>query len=119
MLFDLQGELFFGAAPELERTFAEIRSTAQHRKVRHVLLRLKRVRNPGRVSLEQFERFLQEARRDGLRIWLAGVQPDLLGAFQRLQGDAEDFATLAAIRCIRSELSATATPREDRFYYLM
>ena len=67
-----------------------------------------------------------------VRVWLAGVQPDLLAAFQRLrfltwfpldrlfpQGSAEDSATLAAIQCIRSELSATATVREDRLYYLM
>ena len=132
VLFDLQGELFFGAAPELQRTLPHIRAVVEQRHVSHVLLPLKRVRTPDVVSLEQFEQFLKQAGQDSVRVWLAGVQPDLLAAFQRLrfltwfppdrlfpQGSAEDSATLAAIRCIRSELSATATVREGRLYYLM
>lgn len=39
LLFDLEGELFFGAATELERTFAEIRRRARQESVRHVLVR--------------------------------------------------------------------------------
>jgi sulfate permease, SulP family len=61
LLFDLKGEVFFGAAPELERTFAEIRRRAHRKAVRHVLVRIKRMRNPDVVSLEQFEQFLREA----------------------------------------------------------
>jgi sulfate permease, SulP family len=84
-----------------------------------VILRLKRVRNPDIVSLEQFEHFLKEAEADGLKVWLAGAQPDLIEAFRRLdfpswlregriflQGADEDSATLAAIRRVRAELKA-------------
>jgi len=84
VLYDLEGELFFGAAPELTRNFERIALRAKTEAIRHVLLRLKRVRNPDVVSLEQFEHFLKEAEAQGLTIWLAGVQADLLDSFRRL-----------------------------------
>ena len=118
LLYDLQGELFFGAGPELERTFKVIQERAHTESIQHVLLRLKRVRNPDVVSLEQFEHFLKRAEAEGITVWLAGLQPDLREAFQRLhfhdwlaadrvflQGHDEDSATLAAIRSIRAELT--------------
>src|SRR5208283_5345114 len=130
LLFDLEGELFFGAATELERTFAEIRRRARQESVRHVLVRVKRVRNPDVVSLEQFEHFLKQADADAVVIWLAGLQPDLLACFQRLdfgdwlpaervfpQGTDEDSATLAAIRRIRAELRAETTEARASLYY--
>ncbi|MGD0105890.1 MAG: SulP family inorganic anion transporter [Rhodopila sp.] len=58
MIFDMEGELFFGAALELERTFVRIEREAHEKRIHQVLLRLKRVRNPDVVSLEQFEHFL-------------------------------------------------------------
>src|SRR5208337_5518476 len=114
---DLEGELFFGAAPELDRTFAQIAARAHQQGLDHVLLRLKRVRNPDVVSLERFEHFLRHAQATGITVWLAGLKPDLLDAFRRLNfsawlpedrvfplGADEESATLAAIRCIRCEL---------------
>ncbi|MDR3516675.1 MAG: SulP family inorganic anion transporter [Azospirillaceae bacterium] len=132
LLFDLQGELFFGAAPELERTFRRLKHQAHAEKIDHVLLRLKRVRNPDVVSLEQFEHFLKEAQSDGIKVWLAGLQPDLLAAFKRLNfaawlapdrlfphsGD-EDSATLAAIRRIRAELAEESPASSAKLYYLV
>ena len=83
VIYDLEGELFFGAAPDLDRTFAEIEARAHQRNADHVLLRLKRVRNPDVVSLEHFEHFLKSARTAGLTVWLAGLNPDLLDCFER------------------------------------
>jgi SulP family sulfate permease len=130
LLYDLHGELFFGAAPELDRTFAEIRHRAHSEAFRHVLLRLKRVRNPDVVSLEQFEHFLKQAQAGGLTVWLAGLQTDLLASFHRLnflawlpeerlfpQGHDEDSATLAAIRRIRVALAAENNATPDRLTY--
>ena len=130
LLFDLEGELFLGAAPELERTFAEIRLRAHREAVHHVLVRVKRVRNPDVVCLEQFEQFLKQSEREGVVIWLAGLQRDLLTCFRRLnfgdwlpnhrvlpQGTDEDSATLEAIRRIRAELHAEKKRELASLYY--
>ena len=129
LLYDLEGELFFGAAPELARTFATIERRAHEEDLHDVLLRLKRVRNPDVVSLEHFEHFLKTAEASGLTVWLTGLQPDLLEAFERLsfnawlrddrlfpQGPDEDSATLTAIRLIRSGMPVR---RSDKLSYLV
>jgi len=130
LLYDLEGELFFGAGPELERTFLEIQRQATANASRHVLLRLKRVRNPDVVSLEHLEHFLKHAQSQGISVWLAGLRPDLLAAFDRLrfwewlhrdhvfpQGLDEESATLAAIRRLRAELSDQRDTSGCRLYY--
>jgi len=93
-------------------------------------LRLKRVRNPDVVSLEHLEHFLKHAQSQDITVWLAGLRPDLLAAFDRLkfwewlprdrifpQGIDEDSATLAAIRKIRAELSVERDVSPPRLYY--
>jgi SulP family sulfate permease len=122
LIYDLEGKLFFGASTDLERTFASIKLQLKLKDVNKVLLRLKRVRNPDVVSLEQLEHFLKEARAHGTDVWLAGVRSDLIGAFDRLKffdwfpknrffphGEAEFSATLAAIESIRNVLSDDQT----------
>jgi SulP family sulfate permease len=117
MLYDLEGELFFGAAPELDRCFAEITHRAESQKIAHVILRLKRVRNPDVVCLERLEHFLRTSEENKLTVRLAGVRPDLVDAFGRLsfaewispdhifkQGPDDDSATLAAIRATYDHL---------------
>jgi sulfate permease, SulP family len=130
LLYDLEGELFFGAGPELEKILQRIQQQAVAARVEHILLRLKRVRNPDVVSLEHLEHFLKESRRIGISVWLAGLRPDLLAAFDRLnfgvwiepdhvfvQGADEDSATLAAVRRIRSELPKQSLVAQSKLYY--
>jgi len=132
LLYDLEGELFFGAAPKLEQVFREIEARAEQGGQRHVLLRLKRVRHPDVVSLELFQDFLEQADAAGLTVWLAGLQPDMLAAFQRLeltemlpeervfsQGADEESATLAAIRSIRASLPSYPREETQRLYYML
>jgi sulfate permease, SulP family len=132
LLFDLEGELFFGAAPELDRTFARIERQSHQEHIHHVLLRLKRVRHPDVVSLERLEHFLKHAEAGGITVWLAGLQPDLLEAFGRLrfsawlaqerifaQGADEDSATLAAIRRIRAALPELKAEPSNKLFYLV
>ena len=132
LLYDLEGELFFGAAPELARIFHDVAAQAAQAGQHHVLLRLKRVRHPDVVSLEQFEHFLKQSERAGLTVWLTGLQPDLLAAFHRLQfttllppermfpqGTDEYSSTLAAIRQIRARLGSQQPEGADRLYYLV
>jgi len=84
------------------------------------------------VALEHFEHFLKQAHRQNITVWLAGIQPDLLDCFLRLnffaglprnrvfeQGPDEDSATLAAIRAIRGQLTPQASAPRDRLYYLV
>jgi SulP family sulfate permease len=123
MLFDLEGELFFGAAPELERCFATIRERLHAENPRYVILRLKRVRNPDVVSLELLERFLHACEKDEIWVLLAGVRPDLIDTFGRLRfaewlppdrvfkyGVGENSGTNAAIRWVRHHLAQERPP---------
>ena len=51
---------------------------------RHLVLRLKRLRNPDAVCLEKLEVFLRDTQKAGLVVILAGVRPDLLTGIHRL-----------------------------------
>jgi SulP family sulfate permease len=130
VLYDLEGELFFGAGPELERIFTAIYSQAHRNGIGHVVLRLRRVRNPDVVSLEHIEHFLRQTHAAGISVWLTGVQPDLLDAFRRVglsslmpdyrvfpQERDEESATVAAIRHIRNLLDGAATTKPGALAY--
>jgi SulP family sulfate permease len=143
LLYDLEGELFFGAAPELERYFSELTRRAQAERIHYIVLRLKRVRNPDVVCLERLEHFLRSSESLGITVLLAGARADLLDALRRLrfaewypedrifpQGTDEDSATLAAIRSLYERLGDTnacehcvpkkaAKGRIGRLYYLV
>ncbi|MCW2559903.1 MAG: sodium-independent anion transporter, partial [Mycobacterium sp.] len=87
VIYDLEGELFFGAAPELDKYFDTLRERIHTGGIQVVILRLKRVRDPNAVCIERLEHFLREENgRDvsGRRvtILLAGVRPDALKVLQ-------------------------------------
>ena len=134
LVFDLEGELFFGVAPDLGKIFAEIKGRLEHGGIDKLLLRLKRVRNPDVVVLEQLEHFLKEMQAAGIDVWLAGVRADLFAATHRLgyqdwfpqerllPHGAEDYsATLAAIGDIRKQVARLPAPQPsvERLYYLV
>jgi SulP family sulfate permease len=111
LIYDFEGELFFGAAPDLEKHLQAAADEAKARHVRFIVLRLKRMRSPDAVALEVLDVFLKEAHREGLTVLLAGVRPDLYAALQRMgiaKRHGEDLifteeekdysATLAAVR---------------------
>jgi sulfate permease, SulP family len=132
VLYDLEGDLFFGAAPHLGRYLDTILDRIQSERLRYVVLRLKRVRHPDAVCLERLQQFLKTCNRLEVTVLLAAVQPDLLAAVQRLgffawypqdrvyaQGKDEDSATLAAIRRVYGELAAVSGGTLERpLYYL-
>ncbi|MBV8401304.1 MAG: SulP family inorganic anion transporter, partial [Acetobacteraceae bacterium] len=60
ILWGIEGELFFGAAPELERCFDGLRRRAEAERIRIIVLRLKRTRNPDMVCIERLEHFLKD-----------------------------------------------------------
>ncbi len=113
IIFDLEGEIFFGAAPELDHYLHELNQRAISSNIRSIVLRLKRVRDPDIVCIELIEHFLRQSQRDGIVVLLAGIRPDLARAFHKLgfsewfpkdrifrekEDDDTDSATLKAVR---------------------
>jgi SulP family sulfate permease len=82
ILIELEGELFFGAAPELETCFDQLRQRvndpATSPKV--IILRLKRTRNPDMVCMKLFEQFLHDMSDAGVAVLLCGVRADFAEA---------------------------------------
>lgn len=76
-IFSLEGEMFFGAAPELEEHLEAVADAAQGG-VRVVVLRLKRARNPDAVCLSVLERFIDRMHRVNVRVLICGVRPDFM-----------------------------------------
>jgi SulP family sulfate permease len=114
---DLEGELFFGAAPALEAELDAVARRAREQGIKYVVFRLKRLRNPDAVCLEKFDHFLRATQKEGLVVLLAGVREDLLAGIRRLrftdwfpeehifiEVDTEDSATLQAVRLAYSLL---------------
>ncbi|BBX64403.1 putative sulfate transporter [Mycobacterium saskatchewanense] len=118
VIYDLEGELFFGAAPELDRYLLEIRKRIQADQIKYVVLRLKRVRHPDVVCIERIEHFLRDETARGVTVLLAGVRPDTLGVLTNVgfgkwfpeghvfpEEDEEFSATLKAVRHAHNALA--------------
>lgn len=86
IVFDLEGELFFGAAPELENCFERLsrRIDAVASGPRVIVLRLKRTRNPDMVCMKLFEQFVRDMDERGVIVLLCGVRPDFAEAMSNL-----------------------------------
>ena len=84
VLFDLEGELFFGAAPELDNYLVDLLRRTEEG-VRIVVLRLKRARNPDMVCLEHLQRFVREMKRRQATVLLCGVRPGLADTLGNLR----------------------------------
>ena len=82
-MFNVEGELFFGAAPELEGLFDEIERRIKLG-ARVVVLRLKRARNPDMVCLERLQIFLQDMQARRVPVLICGVRFDFARALWNL-----------------------------------
>jgi SulP family sulfate permease len=127
IIYDLEGELFFGAAPELDRYLVALHQRIADDPdgpVKFVVLRLKRVRHPDVVCIERIEHFLREETARGVTILLAGVRPDTLGILRNVgiqswfpaehifpEEDEEFSATLKAVRHARGHLAPVEVGR--------
>jgi SulP family sulfate permease len=83
VLLDLEGEFFFGAAPELDRYFADLRQRTKAG-LRVIVLRVKRTRNPDIVCMERLQHFLVEMEARKITVLLCGVRPDFAQAMHNL-----------------------------------
>ena len=142
IISDLEGELFFGAAPELDAIFAGLWLRIRQSRVRYVVLRIKRTRHPDMVCMERIEHFLRQAQAEQVTVQLCGIRPDVLKVMTSLgfqswfpteqlhPEDDETFsATLRAVRWAYAGLGRTQpdaatrsdpTPApEQKLYYLV
>jgi SulP family sulfate permease len=81
LIYDLEGELFFGAAPDLGKHLEAIEKQSAEG-VRVVVLRLKRVRNPDAVCLGLLDEFLRRMEGRGVAVLVCGVRSDLARALE-------------------------------------
>ena len=122
VIFDLEGELFFGAAPELDHYLETLRQRIEDDssglEVKFAVLRLKRVRHPDVVCIEHIEQFLREETERGVTVLLAGIRPDTLGLLKNVgfeswfpaehvfpEEEEEYSATLKAVRYAHNKLA--------------
>jgi SulP family sulfate permease len=82
LLYDLEGELFFGAEPELEEHLATIEREAQG-DVQVVILVLKRGRNPDAAFLHLMGGLVERLHERGVALLVCGVSPGLREALAR------------------------------------
>ena len=125
LIYDLEGELFFGAAPELERYLESIGEETVGTGIRYVVLRLRRARHPDVVAVEHLEHFLREADKRGVTVLLAGLRPEFLKVLENAkfkdwlsadrlfpEGDEVYSATLRAVRHAYRLLGKTLSGRD-------
>jgi SulP family sulfate permease len=112
-LFDLEGELFFGAAPELDDILAEL-SRRVDQGTRIVVLRVKRARHPDMVCLARLQHFLEAMHARGVTVLLCGVRDDFAQALRNVLLDR-----LLPPECLFTEDATTgsSTLRAVRYAY--
>ncbi len=142
IIMDFEGELFFGAAPELDRYFAELKQKVNDG-VRIIILRVKRTRNPDMVCMERFQNFLQDMEQNAVAVLLCGVRDDFDQAMKNLHfydwlpmerifrenAGLPGSATAAAVRhaykllgddiCDTCPRRKPAEPEDGAFYYVI
>jgi SulP family sulfate permease len=138
-LYSLEGELFFGAGPQLQEFLDRMRQRAGEG-VRVLILRLKRTRNPDMVCLEMLQRFLEDMQDRQVPVLLCGIRPDFEQALRNLrfhhwlprdyvflEDAAMGSSTLKAVRrayeLLGEDLCATCPQRDRRdkqdWYYMI
>ena len=142
VLLDLEGEFFFGAAPELDRYLADLRERTKAG-VRVIVLRVKRTRNPDIVCMERLQHFLREMQEKEVAVLLCGIRPDFAQAMKNLgfhdwlsaerifpeEPAALGSSTLAAVRhaydllgddlCDNCPRRAPKEPEQGGLYYMI
>jgi SulP family sulfate permease len=78
LIYDVEGEVFFGAAPELQRYLRQIIDETGRTGIHYVVLRLRRTRHPDVVAVESLEQFLRDAEERKVIVLLAGLRPDFV-----------------------------------------
>jgi SulP family sulfate permease len=132
LIYDLEGELFFGAAPELDHYFDQIKQETITAGINYVVLRLRRTNNPDVVAIEHLEHFLRDAEKRGVTVLLAGVRPNLAKILRNVrfnewlpadriypEQDEQYSATLHAVRHAYRLISQKKGDAEEKVVYYL
>jgi SulP family sulfate permease len=128
--YALEGDLFFGVEPELDKHFVHIEKAAQSQP-RVILLILKRARNPDAAFLDLLKTLLDHLKSRQIILLLCGVQPDLSKALASTGLDhaigprhifrdspTPGFVTREALHCaynlLEGNLCATCPRRNEK-----
>ena len=117
IIYDLEGEVFFGSGPELDRCFDELKRRTRDDGLNFVVLRLKRTRNPDMVFFERLEHFLHEMHRTGRTVLLCGVRPELAGPMAKLHFD--DWLPAGSVFFEEKELYSSTIKAVRKAYDLL
>ena len=79
-VLNIEGEMFFGCAPELERQLDSIVEESPDT-LRVVILRLKRANNPDAVCMDVLERFVLKMQEKKIVVMLSGIRVDMAQTF--------------------------------------
>lgn len=82
-IYNLEGELFFGSAPEFERILESIEEDSTD-PLKVVILRLKRARNPDSVCMMVLDTFTQNMMSKGITVILSGVDKEMLSVLDNV-----------------------------------
>lgn len=82
LIFGLEGEMFFGSAPALEKHLETIEGRAEPQ-TRVVVLRLKRLRSPDAVCMHMLDEHIRRVEARGVHVIMVGVRQDLADALER------------------------------------
>jgi SulP family sulfate permease len=85
IIFDFEGDLFFGAAPELDSYFAVLDRRTRDEGIQCVVLRVKRTGNPDMVCMERIRQFIEDMHRRGVFVILCGVRPEFAAIMKRMR----------------------------------
>lgn len=140
LIYDIEGDLFFGAAPEVDRHFERLKQSLDLG-IRVIVLRVKRTRNPDMVFMERLHHFLQDMEKAGVTVILCGVRADFAQGLDNLrfydwlpadrvflEEDKEYSATLKAVRYGYKFIENNSCdhcaqhrskPDDEVFYYLI
>jgi len=72
-VFNFEGEMFFGCAPELQLQLDSIREKAPET-LKVVVLRLKRVNNPDAVCMDVLQRFIEKMHERKVVVMISGIK---------------------------------------------
>ena len=85
LIFDFEGDLFFGAAPELDSYFGVLEKRILQAGIRCVVLRVKSTRNPDMVCMERFLHFITDMQQHGVFVLLCGVRPEFARVMKNMR----------------------------------
>lgn len=80
LIYDFEGEMFFGASPDVEAELTRIKDEVDGG-IKVVILRLKNARNLDGVCLDLLDHFIHQMRAGGVTVLLCGVRPAMMQVF--------------------------------------